>query len=77
MREKVFKLVKERFLTKTGIGEPVAIVNHCNLVRVNLNYAFYYVEVDKTGPKKNGCKMFTGYQFISPFYVHLPRTYVV
>ena len=36
----------------TGIGEPVAIVNHCNLVRVNLNYAFYYVEVDKTGPKK-------------------------
>lgn len=61
----------------TGRGEPVAIVNHCNLVRVNLNYAFYYVEVDKTGPKKNGCKIFTGYQFISPFYVHLPRTYVV
>lgn len=40
----------------TGIGVPVAIVNHCNLVRVNLNYAFYYVEVDKTGPKKMDAK---------------------
>ena len=40
----------------TGIGEPAAIVNHCNLVRVNLNYAFYYVEVDKTGQKKMDAK---------------------
>lgn len=44
-----------------GRGEFVVIVNYCNLVWVNLNYVFFYVEVDKIGLKINGCKMFIGY----------------